>query len=178
MARPFAGKVYNCKNCGIVFKRSQSEIARGRVSYCSNKCSGMAHSGVNNPSYKRGYFINENGYKKVRVDGKYKYEHRYLVEQTLDRKLRPTEDVHHINGDKLDNRIENLKVLTKSEHTRLHGNWIGDKNHTTKLDETKVRSIRKSHADGITSKELASIYNVDVSNIRYIVNRATWRHVT
>ncbi len=34
--------------------------------------------------------------------------------------LRPEYDVHHINFDKLDNRVENLQVLTKSEHMSLH----------------------------------------------------------
>ena len=47
-------------------------------------------------------------------------EHRWIAEQHIGRKLLPTEHVHHINGDKLDNRVENLRVLTDSEHMSLH----------------------------------------------------------
>ena len=54
------------------------------------------------------------------VGGKKVREHRWLVEQHLGRPLLPTEHVHHINGDPLDNRLENLQVLDQNTHIRLH----------------------------------------------------------
>jgi hypothetical protein len=53
------------------------------------------------------------GGKKVR-------EHRWLMEQKIGRKLLPTEHVHHINENPLDNRLENLQLLGQAEHMRLH----------------------------------------------------------
>jgi len=46
--------------------------------------------------------------------------YRRIVEDALGRKLKSSEVVHHINGDRTDNRLENLQVMGKREHHQLH----------------------------------------------------------
>lgn len=70
-------------------------------------------------------YINTSGYRMVpddRVSGPTQYiaEHRLVVEKSLGRRLEPEEVVHHHNEDKLDNRLENLEVMTLQEHTIHH----------------------------------------------------------
>ncbi len=57
---------------------------------------------------------------KVAHPNRWEYEHRVVAEMMLGRRLLSDEVVHHINGDTLDNRPENLKVWFRDEHGLHH----------------------------------------------------------
>lgn len=73
------------------------------------------------PRYKTGRTLTKEGYVKLSMGGgKQRYEHRVVAEAMLGRPLSPREQVHHLNGDKGDNRPANLLVLGIREHALLH----------------------------------------------------------
>lgn len=51
---------------------------------------------------------------------KYKSEHKLIMETKLGRKLRKEEVVHHIDGNKTNNSLDNLQLMTRSEHSSHH----------------------------------------------------------
>src|SRR3990167_10201667 len=61
-----------------------------------------------------------NGYKYVKVGDRIVGEHRLIMEKNVGRKLNRNEFVHHINENKLDNRMENLKIMNNIEHRKHH----------------------------------------------------------
>ena len=78
-----------------------------------------------NPNWKGGIAY-RNGYKMIHYpehpknQNGYVYEHRIIMEDLLNRILGNKETIHHKNGNKLDNSMENLELIIKSEHQRLH----------------------------------------------------------
>lgn len=71
--------------------------------------------------------IDSHGYVDIKMpdhpnaksDG-YIKEHRLVMSSHLGRPLTPKETIHHINGIKTDNRIDNLEIVTASEHNKIH----------------------------------------------------------
>lgn len=105
-------KNVKCKNCGIEFLTTRNKC-------CSRKCAiEYLKKHYKHKIYKeKGYEVRFiNGYNKK---GNAKI-HRLIMEEHLGRKLNPKEIVHHIDGNKLNNDILNLQVMTWGEHSKLH----------------------------------------------------------
>lgn len=59
--------------------------------------------------------VARDGYVMRTVDGRRVPEHRHVMEQALGRPLWPDEQVHHVNGDRADNRRENLELWSTAQ---------------------------------------------------------------
>lgn len=104
----------------MAFSKGHTPWNRNLRGYTNSGSFKKGHPGLKgsaNGHYKGGS-ISVAGYKFIAVDGKKVYEHRHIMEKHLKRKLGKNEHVHHINYNKLDNRIENLEVLDNVTHGR------------------------------------------------------------
>lgn len=109
----------SCESC-----KQRFPVYKIGVTTCSRICRGVALSklqtGEKNPNWKGGKSILKdagNGYVKIKMHNHpskdargYVLEHRLVMETIIGRPLRRNEYVHHKNGNRLDNRPENLEI--------------------------------------------------------------------
>lgn len=200
-----------CGVCGSLFSPRQWQIDVGGGRYCSQACNSVvrlallhspkmkikaregyklaqaagriAHAvGPDHPSWKGGRYVTRDGYIQLSVGGKVKQEHRLVVERAIGRPLLTEEIVHHINHVKDDNRLENLQILSRSEHAKEHAGdfrnlWPlrGSSSPLSKLTEAAVRHIRTSQE---TDTALARAYGVTATAVGYARRGVTWKHVS
>ena len=137
--------IRNCQVCNKEFRTYPSKIKIGRGKYCSKECclsvtnKALEENGrktrfnkQRTPHNKQGYTytISRSGGKKYILIHSpehpncskkgYIREHRLVMEEHLERLLEKDELVHHIDGDTLNNSIDNLMVVSDKEHRQIH----------------------------------------------------------
>jgi hypothetical protein len=131
-----------CKQCGATF--SVKNYRKDSAQFCSYSCTAKYRyhhtpelrkafskhkSGKEHPMWNGGKTVNSQGYVLIHTPEHphcskrgYVREHRLVMEKKLGRYLEPNEVVHHKNGKKDDNRIENLELMKKKDHDRVGPN--------------------------------------------------------
>jgi hypothetical protein len=138
-------------------------------------------------AWKGGRKMNAAGYVEVLRVGhpmakrNYVYEHRLVMAEYIGRLLSTDEHVHHINGDKTDNRIENLQIVTNAEHGAIHDGWAHSEETKEKIrrysnNRTEQHRKRLSEAQKGKPKSTESISKMAASNKD--AQRRRWANMT
>lgn len=119
-----------CSNCGKPTWKWRSNLRHQKRVGCSKKCTSKNASGINSWN-----FAGDRAFKRGKKDGYIMFykpdhpaanrtgrlpEHRLIMERRIGRYLKKGEFVHHVNGLKSDNRIENLFLCNSFQHLKLH----------------------------------------------------------
>lgn len=152
-------------------KQSQEEIAKRVATRKRN------HTAIGVTTGQKGYLRYTTGKYEGRL------VHVVIMENHIGRKLLPGECVHHINGNKQDNRIENLRLMKMGEHSTLHNNlnaqhyrdlFSGEKSVRSKLTQAQVNEIY-SLKGKMSGPKVGEMFGVTSGNIYHIWHGRTWK---
>ena len=141
-----------------------SEEIGNATLYCGDK---RKRKGPNHPLFMGGKSHDANGY--ITDTQKNKREHRLVMEKVLNRELLSTEIIHHVNGDKTDNRPENLEIVTRSKHKQMHPE-IGVKTRFKAKYDIGKETLSKLYENN-TAYQIAGLLQIPVQSLYGIMKR-------
>jgi hypothetical protein len=104
-----------------------------------------------------------------------------LVAMTFIGRIPPGKQINHRDGDKRNNRADNLEIVTPEEnreHAKRTGLVVrGEDNPSARLSEKDVLAIRRMRAEGVRVRDIANTYDVSERTVYMLCRRKTWRHV-
>jgi hypothetical protein len=127
--------------------------------------------------------INKRGYPEVRFrkNGTHiRVVHR-LVAKAFIPNLENKPQVNHVDGNKLNNRVDNLGWMNNSENQKhayflgLQPDKCGERNGRAKLTNEKVTSLKELYNLGKSAREVSEIMNISLYTVRQIISGTTWK---
>src|ERR1700686_940218 len=140
-----------CTNCGSGFTRKWASRPGQSNFFCSRTCKSKFENGrkrVDETAY-------DLRYRYVTGAGKPMGEPRWVMQQFLGRALLAEEHFHPIDGDGLNNSIENLLIVKSGDHMREH--------HMLNLPVERIKSM---YADGLSPRQIAKKLKVRINAIK------------
>jgi hypothetical protein len=132
--------------------------------------------------YNRVCLYKNNKAKSIRI-------HR-LVAKAFIPNLENKPEINHVNGNRLDNRVENLEWATPKENMRhafdtglnkgpnVNGNQQGEKHPISKLTEIQIIEIRRLYKEGgISQSQIGRKFGITQAHTGKIINKILWKHI-
>lgn len=121
---------------------------------------------------------NGKGYLRVSIGGKLYFIHRLVAEKYIPNP-EGKQQVNHIDGNKLNNSVDNLEWVTNQENRdhaiSQHLHTAGEDCPWARLTQKDVETIRKLNGV-LTQKEIAELFKVSPSTISAIFNGRSWKN--
>ena len=112
-----------CPECGGEFVRTVkqiNEVIRRSGKWTCKPCAMVKTNKARSKEIGSTRIHNRTGYVLEKTELGWERQHVLVIERSIGRKLVGDEVVHHINGSKTDNALENLMLMTHGEHSALH----------------------------------------------------------
>jgi hypothetical protein len=107
-----------CPECSALFHVPPAHVHKR--THCSRACARKNHPKGPESKAWRGGYITKEGYKLIGLNGERIPEHRLVMEKELGRQLESHEIIHHIDSDPSNKSVDNLQIVSRSEHMKIH----------------------------------------------------------